>query len=183
MCRVTIFLPKGIAHDLFHPLITYFVLILSRTMIFITWPFFLTLFIVFNCLRFCFHPLESRDFDNFKTYINIIFFHTSLNLVFTFKLIYVSLISRLSIIILFPYVITIIDVEYLLLRCGDIETQPGLQPFDVAYLLLRCGDIETQPGLQPFDVAYLLLRCGDIETQPGPQPFEDWLLEYWWYPH
>ena len=120
--------PKGFVRDSLHSFITSLALMISRLMIFIMWPFLVTIFILLNCLRLLFTTLTTFSAPaNYKTFVNVIFLHTSLTLTFIFKLVYVSFNSKYVKPFLFPCAIILIDITYLLLKCGDIETEPGPQ--------------------------------------------------------
>ena len=100
---------------------------ISRFIIVITWPFLIVLFILLNCLTLVFTPVTTSSLSNYKLFVNEIFLYTSLTITFTLKLVYVFLNNKYVQQFLFPCAIILIDISYLLLKCGDIETEPGPQ--------------------------------------------------------
>ena len=103
----------------------------SRILVCIMWPFFLILFIFLNLVRVClfFTKIKPTGIDIFKIFINIIFLHASLSLIFTFKLLY-NYMNIKSMVIILIWTVLLFDLSYILLLSGDIETHPGPQLFN-----------------------------------------------------
>ena len=161
---------KDCTHKSVQQLIISVALIVSKMMVFIMWPFLLALFIFLNCSRFFSYLLRLRlrglrGLDNFKSFINIIFLHASLTLIFIFKLVmYVYMKYTIIKIILFPWLIVIFDLSYILLQSGDIEIQPGPQLFPklkIAYWNL--GGLSTDNFIKKTSLeAFLSINKLDI---------------------